>query len=118
MSRAKSYFLRVGFLSRFLWFESCIERFSRMDSKSKEFLLGELIGEQVKIEKSSSKGLQGIEGRITDETRNTFLIETRKGRKRIAKQGNFFAFRLATIDGSLLVCRPEDRTKVLARKLK
>ena len=89
-----------------------------MDSKEKEFLLSELIGEKVRIAKSSSKELQGLEGRIVDETRNTFLIETRKGRKRIPKAGNWFAFRLASVDGSLLVCRPEDRTKSLARKLK
>ena len=89
-----------------------------MDSKEKEFLLSELIGEEVRIARASSKGLQGFEGRIVDETRNTFLIEGAKGRKVVPKEGNWFAFGKVTVQGKLLVCRPEDRTKVLAKKLK
>jgi len=84
-----------------------------------EFLSGELIGEKARVEKSSGKGFQGLEGKIADETRNTFVLETRKGRKTVPKKECVFFFPDAGVsaDGGLLVSRPEDRTKKLAKMI-
>ena len=81
------------------------------------FLLGELIGRRARVVKSSCKDLQGIEGIVADEGRNSFLFETSKGSKRIPKAGSTFQFPQLSpleISGKLLICRPEDRTKKLA----
>ncbi|MFH0972313.1 MAG: ribonuclease P protein subunit [Candidatus Micrarchaeota archaeon] len=83
------------------------------------FLLDELIGEEVKVLRGSSKHLQRLEGRIIDESRNTFLLDTPLGRKRIAKATCtfFFPSRKIEIEGEMLVARPEDRTKKLGKDL-
>lgn len=90
-----------------------------VDSR-KHFLLGELIGEKALVSKSSCKGLQGIQGRILDETTNSFLFQTSSGIKRILKKGNtfFFPSQGIEVEGLLLVCKPEERTKKLFNKLK
>jgi ribonuclease P protein subunit POP4 len=83
------------------------------------FLLEELIGLEVIVQKASSKALQGLEGRILDESKNTFLLETSRGRKRIPKATCTFLFipQNKEVDGKLLVARPEDRTKKLSKEL-
>jgi ribonuclease P protein subunit POP4 len=88
----------------------------RITQRVPRFLLGELIGRSVVVAKSSQKEMQGLKGLVLDETRNTFLIETSKGRKLVPKTGNFFKFEgeKEVIEGLLLECRPEDRTKRLA----
>ncbi|MFH1056223.1 MAG: ribonuclease P protein subunit [Candidatus Micrarchaeota archaeon] len=90
---------------------------SGLSQGSLEFLAGELIGENARVEKSSCKGVQGLEGKIVDESRNTFVILTQKGRKTIPKKECVFFFPSSGVrgDGELLVSRPEDRTKKLAR---
>ena len=89
-------------------------------SGRKRFLLGELIGEKTLVAKSSCKDLQGITGLVLDETTNTFLLQTKSGVKRILKKGSTFFFPSADaeVDGMLLICRPEERTKKLFHKLK
>lgn len=89
-----------------------------MDERQKEFLLSELIGREVRVLKCSSKGLRGLSGTIADETRNTFLIDTVKGRKAVPKSACWFDFGIVQVQGRILQCRPEDRTKLLSRKLK
>ncbi|NUN11339.1 ribonuclease P protein subunit [Candidatus Micrarchaeota archaeon] len=91
------------------------------DSKEKAiFLLDEFIGEKLEIEHSSSKGMQGLEGIVLDETTNSFLIETKKGRKRIPKKGNIFKFpeHGLNVYGSAIIMRPEDRSKKLYKKIR
>ncbi|VVB67575.1 Ribonuclease P protein component 1 [Candidatus Norongarragalina meridionalis] len=82
------------------------------------FLAGEFIGEQVRVVNSSCKGLLGIEGRISDETLNTFVLETREGVKRLPKKACVFFFPDAgeTVDGMKILHRPEDRTKKIAKQ--
>ena len=65
----------------------------------------------------SGKGFQGLEGKIMDETKNTFVLETVKGRKTVPKKECVFFFpaRGVRAEGELLVSRPEDRTKKIAR---
>ena len=82
-----------------------------------EFLAGEFIGLKVKVVRSSGKDFQGLEGRIIDETKNTFVLKTSKGIKTIPKNGCLLFFPESGVkaDGSILVSRPEDRTKKIVR---
>ncbi|MBU1197487.1 ribonuclease P protein subunit [Candidatus Micrarchaeota archaeon] len=91
-----------------------------MDPNVKAFLLSEFIGEMVRVQTSSCRDLQGVEGLILDETKYTFLLHTSKKRKRVPKAGNTFYFpeRKVEAKGSLLLYRPEDRTKLLGRRLR
>ncbi|HIH19707.1 TPA: ribonuclease P protein subunit [Candidatus Micrarchaeota archaeon] len=81
------------------------------------FLAGELVGERVKVLHSSGKGFQGIEGKIVDESRNTFVLDTANGRKRLPKSQCVFYFPAAAVTavGTILVSRPEDRTKKISK---
>lgn len=89
-------------------------------SKELGFLLGELIGEDLVVQKASGKGLEGLAGKVIDESRNTFLLATSLGRKRLPKASCTFLFPRwnKAVDGRILVGRPEDRTKKLAKELK
>ncbi len=82
------------------------------------FLLGELIGKKMKVLKASSKGLQGLEGTILDESRNVILLETVRGRKSVPKVSCTFAFLPENVEvaGTMLLMKPEDRTKRLAKE--
>lgn len=82
-----------------------------------DFLLGEFIGLKVRVKSAGSKDLQGIEGKILDETQGMFLLETRNGRKLVPKKGSLFYFPESGeyVNGSLIAVKPEDRTKKLAR---
>ena len=76
-----------------------------------------MIGLIMEVEESSNRDMEGLRGRIVDETRNIFVIETEQGEeKRIPKSGNMFIFVLedgtrARIRGDKLLARPEDRIK-------
>ncbi len=84
--------------------------------KIKDLPQEELIGLIMEVEESSNRDMEGLFGRIVDETRNTFVIETEQEEKRIPKAGNMFIFVLedgtrARIRGDKLLARPEDRIK-------
>ncbi len=85
--------------------------------KIKDLPQEELIGLIMEVEESNNRDMEGLRGRIVDETRNTFVIETEQGEeKRIPKSGNMFIFVLedgtrARIRGDKLLARPEDRIK-------
>lgn len=79
--------------------------------ETKSLLRGELIGLDVKIPKSKLKG------RVIDETKNTFTIETEdKKRRKIIKNSNEFEFifknKKIMVDGKKMSLRPEDRIKM------
>jgi len=82
----------------------------------------ELNGLKVKIAQSSDSSKKGIEGRILWETKRMLEIETRNGRKKVEKKGNVFEFMIAgktaRVSGSLIEARPEDRVKLLAKKMR
>jgi len=74
----------------------------------------ELIGLEVLVEDSFDPGLIGLRGQVVDETRNTFLLETERGIKRIAKANTSLIFTLpegqrVKIAGSVLISQPENR---------
>ncbi len=78
-------------------------------------LADELIGLQVRVEKSTDPGREGLRGKVVDETRNTLVVDTGRGEKVLPKAECIFAFhykgRWVRVDGRLLVARPEDRIK-------
>jgi ribonuclease P protein subunit POP4 len=77
----------------------------------------ELIGLEVKIEKSTDPTQKGVKGKVIDETYNTIKIEVKNGKeKTIPKKNSVFIFTLPSgekveVEGRLLVGRPEDRIK-------
>ena len=68
---------------------------------------GEIIGEQMKVIESSNKSLEGLHGRIVDETRNTIVLDS----KTIPKKGSIFEINGTVVNGDALVARPEERIK-------
>jgi len=75
----------------------------------------ELIGRTVTIIECTDPSWMNLSGLIIDETKHTFLIETDKKQKRIAKQTATFAFeyhgKKIIVKGTRLVYRPEERIK-------
>lgn len=81
----------------------------------------ELIGLPVEVVEGANPSQLGISGRVIDETRNTFLIETRSGDKRVPKSCNSFLFTLSQglkvkAEGSVLVSQPENRINKKIRR--
>lgn len=91
--------------------------YSEIKITKDNLIVHELIGLKVKIVKSSHKGLEGIKGKVVNETQNTFMIETEHGEKSVPKKGTTFSFQTSSgpvnVQGTLLNYRPEDRTKKL-----
>ncbi len=82
----------------------------------------EFIGLKAKVVRSSNPTYEGIDGKIIDETRNTFIMLQGNRRKTIVKDQAVFSFTLpddtiVEIDGEALVGRPEERLKKRIRRL-
>jgi len=80
----------------------------------RDILRHELIGLDVSVAEASNPLHRGISGQIIDETRNTLLIRTPCGDRRIQKQYSRFRITLpegteVIIDGSALISAPERR---------
>jgi len=73
----------------------------------------ELIGKDVEVVNARNPSLKGMKGKITDETKNSFVLKTVKGSKRVMKKDADFHFanENITIKGENLAKRPEDRIK-------
>ena len=74
----------------------------------------ELNGLSVLVVGSTERGLVGISGMIVDETRNTILVDTERGTKRIPKSNTSLTFTLpdgqrVRVSGSILISQPENR---------
>ncbi len=69
----------------------------------------------MQIIEAKNKTLEGLKGKIVDETKNTFAIETTKGLKKILKKEVTLLFKTKSgsvkIEGEVLVGRPEERIK-------
>ena len=79
-------------------------------AKRNEIFHEEFIGKYVKV-----KGKK-IEGKIIDETKNTFLVlQKNKDTKMVLKKNNIFELKInheyIEIDGKSILIRPEDRIK-------
>tara|TARA_Y100000031_G_C8237437_1_gene394021 strand:- start:821 stop:1072 length:252 start_codon:yes stop_codon:yes gene_type:complete len=57
-----------------------------------------------------------VEGKIIDETKNSFLVKTKDGRKRLLKANSLFKMKsnnkIVEVPGNLILMRPEDRIKI------
>jgi len=73
----------------------------------------ELIGLDTEILDSSNKQIVGLSGKIVDETKSTFTLDTKSGLKMIPKRNSKWQFKLddaqAILDGNILNRRPHDR---------
>ena len=72
----------------------------------------EFIGKKTMITKAANKHQQGINGKIIDETKNTFTIRTNIKEIKIQKHGNTFEINNEIINGDKITKRPEDRIKI------
>jgi ribonuclease P protein subunit POP4 len=72
----------------------------------------EFIGRTVVIRKSSNKDQEDLKGKIIDETKNTFTIQTTKKKVMIMKKDKEFMIGKDMIKGNSIMKRPEDRIKI------
>jgi len=84
----------------------------------------ELIGLEVTVVAHTDPTIEGLKGRIVDETRNMFLVRSEEKDRKVMKKGASFEVKVngpkgvavITLNGDDLVTRPEDRTKKLERR--
>ena len=73
----------------------------------------EFIGLDIEIVQSTNPQVIGLNGRIINETKSMFTINTEKGVKSIPKSTNDWKFSIQnrdiTVDGSKIAKRPFDR---------
>ena len=73
----------------------------------------EFIGLETEIVRSTNNQVIGLNGRIMDETKSMFTINTRKGMKMIAKSNSDWKFSIqgnyVIVNGSKITKRPFDR---------
>jgi ribonuclease P protein subunit POP4 len=85
-----------------------------MDYNNKNIVLHELIGLRVRVLSSLDKKQRGLSGIVVDETKNTLVVETRSGVKRIVKNISQFRFYFGKqsfkVDGKEINFRPVERT--------
>ena len=73
----------------------------------------EFIGSHTEITDSTNSEVIGLNGRIVNETKSMFIINTENGVKSIAKSNNSWKFSVqgkdVVVDGSKIAKRPFDR---------
>ena len=73
----------------------------------------EFIGLDTEIIKSTNPQVVGLNGRIINETKSMFTLNTQKGAKNIAKSNNDWKFSIqgkdVTVEGAKIAKRPFDR---------
>ena len=89
---------------------------------SPDIVQREFIGFEAKVIKSSNPDLVGLEGKVVDETRNTFTILHNSEEKIVIKDTAVFHFvmldgTVIEVDGKVIVGRSEDRMKKRPRRL-
>lgn len=73
----------------------------------------EFIGVKIKVMNATNKSLQGLEGSIIDETKNSFKIKNSKQEeKTVLKKGAVFMINNNIIKGDEIIKRPEERIKL------
>jgi len=75
--------------------------------------LHELIGLNTEITQSSNTQLVGLKGKVVDETKSMFVLNTEKGIKKFPKDNTIWRFSLVsdeiTLDGNMLLKRSHER---------
>lgn len=77
----------------------------------KKTIANELIGLNAKIINSTDSAKTGLKGEIWFETKNTFELMTKKGKKIVPKKESVFEIESEIINGNEILFRPEQRTK-------
>ena len=73
----------------------------------------EFIGAKIKVMSATNRSLQGLEGSIIDETKNTFKIRNSKQEeKTVLKKNAVFMIDNNLIKGDEIIKRPEERIKL------
>ena len=84
-----------------------------MAINNKTIVLHELVGLDCEVVRSSDTSQAGIRGTVVDETKNTLILETGKGLKRVVKNISTFRFRKGTksffVDGEEINFRGYER---------
>ena len=70
-----------------------------------------LIGEELEVTSARNPANTGLAGTAIDETRNTVIIRTQKGTKRIIKEQATFRINGKETDGKRLIGRIQERIK-------
>lgn len=65
----------------------------------------------LQVVRANNKSLEGMSGQVTDETRNTLMLTTEKGKKTLIKDQIMIRINNRTIDGKKLTGRIEERLK-------
>ncbi|TLX69665.1 MAG: ribonuclease P protein subunit [Thaumarchaeota archaeon] len=78
----------------------------------------EIIGLEATIVKSSNEQTIGISGKVIDETKSMFFLNTKNGIKKIPKENAEWKFSFdkneLIVNGNLLAKRPQERLGVKA----
>ncbi len=76
-------------------------------------LIHELIGLEVTVVKSNNEQTIGISGKVIDETKSMFFLNTINGIKKIPKENTDWKFTFgkdeSIVNGNLLAKRPQER---------
>ena len=76
--------------------------------KAKDMKKREIIGSHIEIIEADNKSLQGLKGKVVDETKNMLILDN--GKKLIKSQVKI-KINGIILDGKKLASRPEDRLK-------
>lgn len=76
-------------------------------------LLHELVGLEAKVMKSNNEQINGISGKVVDETKSMLFLNTINGVKKIPKENSEWKFSFddneSVVNGNLLTKRPQER---------
>ena len=89
-------------------------------NKAKKIVGSVWIGKIVRTYQKNNKNSPSIKGKVLDETKNTFLLQTTKGIKKIIKKTMNFEIKhqekILKVDGKLLQGKIESRMKKKVNK--
>ena len=91
-----------------------------MPRNSRNAVAHELIGLVAEVARCTDRKMQGIQGTVVDETKNTLVLEARGKEIAVPKRACVFRFTLPNeekveVDGRLIAVAPEDRTKKMMK---
>lgn len=78
----------------------------------------ELIGKEITVIDAKNSTINGIKGKIVNETKNTITVKTETKEKTIPKNQIIIQIKNQKIYGRMLLFKPEDRIKITKKKLK
>ena len=81
-------------------------------SMNNQVIHAEWIGKHIRVINAANPIITGLDGIIVDETRNTIVVETAKGVKRVQKHGSLFAIDGHEVTGDDILVAPEERIRI------